>query len=158
MSTRPVHWHEGMFLRPHHFQSAQRHLTAIAGRGDKWDLHYNWGLRAIEIDQDALTNHRLVVRSLQARMRDGTLVSIPEDAAALERNDLREAMGRESAVTVLLGVPMLQEGRANVGTGARDEPARFSFDSLQLEDENTGTNPQPVEFRRLNLRLLFANE
>ena len=158
MSIRPVHWHEGMFLRPHHFQSAQRHLTAAAGRGDKWDLHYNWGLRSIEIDQDALTNHRLVVRALQARMRDGTLISVPEDAAALERNDLREAMGRESAVTVLLAVPMLQEGRANVGTGARDEPARFSFDSLQLEDENTGTNPQPVEFRRLNLRLLFENE
>src|SRR6478735_3425684 len=65
MTARPVHWHEGMFLRPHHFQAAGRFLAHEMARGDKWDLHHNWGLRSIQIDPDALANHRFVVRSLQ---------------------------------------------------------------------------------------------
>src|SRR5262249_1559213 len=80
MPPRAVQWHEGMFLRPHHFQMAQRNWAAMAARGDKWDAHYNWGLRSIDLDLDALANYRCVVRSLQARLRDGTQVLIPEDA------------------------------------------------------------------------------
>src|SRR5262245_36208939 len=90
MTQRAVHWHEGMFLRPHHFQTAGRHEQFMANRGEKWDLHYNWGLRAVEVDIDALTNYRFVVRRLDARMRDGTLVSIPEDGA-LPALDLKPA-------------------------------------------------------------------
>src|ERR1043166_2315853 len=37
------------------------------------------------------------------------------------------------------------------------EPRRWSLETLDLEDENTGTNPQAVEVRRLNLKLLTAN-
>src|SRR5581483_8681683 len=79
MTARAVHWHEGMFLRPQHLQAAQRHTAHLSTVGDKWDLHYNWGLRDIDLDLEALANHRLVVRSLRARLRDGTLVSVPED-------------------------------------------------------------------------------
>src|SRR5262245_22386414 len=79
MTARLVHWHEGMFLRPHHLQAAQRYWAHQGMLGEKWDLHYNWGLRAIDLDLDALSNYRCVVRQLRARLRDGTLVSIPED-------------------------------------------------------------------------------
>src|SRR4051794_26608005 len=75
MTARAIHWHEGMFLRPHHLQAAQRHLEQVSNTGDKWDLNYNWGLRRIAIDREALANHRLVIHSLQARLRDGTLIS-----------------------------------------------------------------------------------
>ena len=71
MQTQPVHWHEGMFLRPQHFQVSTRYSQAISDRGDKWDQYYNWGLRSLEFDRDALSNYRLVVRSLEARYRDG---------------------------------------------------------------------------------------
>jgi type VI secretion system protein ImpJ len=68
-----------MFVRPHHFQAAQRNLLDLAHTSEKWDCHYNWGLRSLAIDPDALGNYRLVVRSLRARLRDGTLVSVPDD-------------------------------------------------------------------------------
>ena len=79
MNNRAVHWHEGMFLRPHHFNTAQQHWDQVVSQNAKWDLHYNWGLRSIDLDLDALANYRLVIRSLRARLRDGTLVAIPED-------------------------------------------------------------------------------
>ena len=107
MTVQAVHWHEGMFLRPQHFQVAQRHLLDVSNRSVKWDQHHNWGLRDIELDLDSLANYRLVVRSLQAQMRDGTTVSVPEDSP-LPALDLKGAFGRESSITALLAVPMLQ--------------------------------------------------
>lgn len=155
MAVRAVHWHEGMFLRPHHLQASQRYGSYLANEGEKWDHHYNWGLRAIDLDRDALANHRLVIRSLQARLRDGTLISIPEDGL-LPPLDLKPVFERERALTAFLGVPMLQLGRANVASNGQAENSRYMLDTQELEDENTGLNPQPVQVRLLNIRLLLS--
>jgi type VI secretion system protein ImpJ len=157
MNARSVHWHEGMFLRPHHFQAAQRHLAHRAHLDEKWDHHYDWGLRAVEIDPDALANHRFVVRSLKARLRDGTLVSVPEDGE-LPPLDLKDAFERDSTPTVSLAVPTLHLGRANVATTSGGNSARFFTETQDLEDENTGANPQPVQVRLLRLKLLASGQ
>lgn len=156
MTTHAVNWHEGMFLRPHHFQTAHRFLTYTSHLQEQWNLHYSWGLRTIELDLESLGNHRCVVRGLQARFRDGTIVSIPEDGD-LEPLDLKGALTHTNVVTVFLGLPVLTLGQANVASHS-GEPARFLVDSLQLEDENTGGNPQPIQTRQLNLRLLLSSQ
>lgn len=156
MSDPAVNWHEGMFLRPHHFQAAERHRHDQSSLTARWDCHYNWGLRHIDIDADALRNYRFVARRLHARLRDGTLVCVPEDAA-LAPLDLRSALDKQNVVTVGLAVPSLQLGRANAGefSGARystETPPEGVF------DENTGQNPRPVQFRRLNLQLITGDQ
>ena len=158
MTTRAVQWYEGMFLRPHHFNAAQRHAEQTNSLSNRWDHHYNWGLRSVEIDRDALTNNRLVVRSLQARMRDGTLVSIPEDGAPAAI-DLKPAFAQSDLVTAYLAVPVQRSGKANVAAQrASVEDARYLLDTQQVEDESTGTNPQALKFRLLNLRLLPSTQ
>src|SRR5262249_46764575 len=92
-----------------------------------------------------------------ARLRDGTLVSIPEDGL-LPALDLKPVFDRESAVTLFLAVPMLQLGRVNVADRGVSEGGRFVLDSQQLEDENTGINPQGIQVRLLNLRLLLSTQ
>jgi type VI secretion system protein ImpJ len=155
MASHAVHWSEGMFLRPHHLQAAQRHLAEAVQTGLKWDLHYNWGLRAAEIDLDALANHRFVVRSLRARLRDGTAVRVPEDGP-LPALDLRPALQRNTSLTVYLGIPTVRLGRPNVaGAG---EAGRYALATQEIEDENSGLNPQPVQVRLLNLRLLLSTD
>lgn len=159
MTTRAVHWHEGMFLRPHHFQAAQAHEFALVARNAKWDSHYNWGIRSIEIDLDALANSRLVVRSLRARLRDGTLVSIPEEGV-LPPIELKPAFEQVGVTTVMvyLAVPVLALGKVNAATVGTTDGARYIVDTQQLEDENTGINPQPIRVRRLNLKLLLSKQ
>ncbi len=157
MTVRAVHWYEGMFLRPQHFQAAQRYMHEMADRGVRWDQQYTWGLRAAEIDLDALANYRFVVRDLKARLRDGTLISIPEDGN-LPNFDLKSAFDGGNTVTIYLAVPVLQVARANVADGGEANGARFVIDRQQLEDENTGLNPQPVEVRLLNMKLLLSSD
>jgi type VI secretion system protein ImpJ len=146
-----------MFLRPHHFQAAARHSAAQAALSDHWDTHYNWGLRRVELDLDALANHRFVIRTLQARLRDGSLISAPEDGV-LPALELQEAFGRAPAVTISLAVPVLRLGTANAAADGDAGAGRYRLDTQELEDENTGVNPQPVQVRRLNLRLLISGQ
>ncbi len=170
MSGRSVLWYEGMYLLPHHSQAAERLAQQHLQRGHKWNVHYNWGLRALDLDREALTNYRLVVRSLKARLRDGTLVSIPEDGN-LEPLDLKPALERANEVTILLALPPLQLGKANVPPdttvdgqggevkdGALKADTRFLVEVQDLEDENSGVNPQPVHVRSLNVRMHLSSE
>jgi type VI secretion system protein ImpJ len=147
-----------MFLRPHHFQTAQRYAAHIGGRNEKWDLHYNWGIRSIDLDRDALANYRLVIRSLQARLRDGTAVSIPEDGV-LPALDLKPGFeAGNNSIVVNLGVPMASLGKVNVGDNGKGDGVRYLLDTQQLEDENTGVNPQPIQVRLLNFKLLLSTQ
>src|SRR5262249_48477123 len=115
MAVRPVHWHEGMFFRPHHFQAAQRHTQYLTNLGEKWDHYYNWGLCAADIDLDALANHRLVVHGLRARLRNGSLVSIPEEGT-LPALDLKAALEGNTNPMVYLAVPVANLKQANVAS------------------------------------------
>ncbi len=153
MSEPAVHWHEGMFLRPHHFQAAGRHLSDQLRASGRWDVHYNWGLRAIDIDEAALGNYQFVVRRLEARLRDGTLVRVPEDGA-LTPIDLRAALEVQNPLEVSLAVPAVQIGRANAGSDTDGTRFRVYTPRDGVPDENSGQNPRPVQFRLLNLRLL----
>jgi type VI secretion system protein ImpJ len=157
MTARAVHWNEGMFLRPHHLQAAQRYTSDQLHRNAQFEQPYYWGLRIFEVDKEALANHRFVIRALQIRLRDGTIVSVPEDGE-LPEIDLKPVLAGDNTVTVFLAVPVMRLGRANLAGEHPIEGGRYLVDALELEDENTGLNPQPVEVRRFNLQLLLSTQ
>jgi type VI secretion system protein ImpJ len=157
MSDPAIHWHEGMFLRPHHLQAATRHIAQLGGLGDKWDLHYNWGLRSIELDEAAVANNRLVITGLKVRLRDGTLVSIPEDGS-LATVDLKAAFEQKPSLDVFLGVPVYQPKRGNVASDDQREGMRYTVETVPITDENTGQDEQQLQVRRLNIRVLLSTD
>ena len=158
MASHAVHWHEGMFLRPHYFQASHRNLADLSRRNHKWDVHYNWGLRSIHLDEEALTNHRLVIHSLEARLRDGTPVVVPQDGT-LEPLDIRATFQETDKRSFLayLAVPALYLGRQNASL-ERERDCRYYQTTLDCEDENTGANPQAIPMRNLNLSLLAEHQ
>jgi type VI secretion system protein ImpJ len=151
MTIEAVNWYEGMFLVPHQFQAAQRFSADQMRRHIQWGLNHHWGLRTIDIDQEALKNFRFVVRSLDARFRDGTMVSVPRDLA-LGEIDLRGFLENTSNVTIALALPIVQLTRANLQLSDSDE-ARYAVVLRDVEDENTGKDQQPLQLRRLNITL-----
>ncbi|MBI2804908.1 MAG: type VI secretion system baseplate subunit TssK [Planctomycetes bacterium] len=158
MASLGVYWHEGMFLRPHHFQAAYRHTVDHNRRNHQWDVHYNWGLRSMDLDEDALRNHRLVIHALEARLRDGTPVIVPRDGL-LPALDLRPVFQDKEArqFYIRLAVPALASGRRNLSVDP-DARIRYYQDLAEMEDENNGGNPQPVPVRMLNMQLMAGNQ
>src|SRR5262245_3320042 len=157
MTPRPVHWHEGMFLRPHHFQAADRYTARLVDQGTRSACWYAWGYRRCTIDTEALGGFRLVVRELEARFRDGTTVSLPDDAP-LPDLDLKPVFVGRNTLDVFLAVPKWRPGQPNVSSPTANNPARFRVSALHAGDENTAVNPHTVSFRAPDVRLLLNDD
>ncbi|MCI0459063.1 MAG: type VI secretion system baseplate subunit TssK [Gemmataceae bacterium] len=163
MTEQAVHWFEGMALWPHMMQQAERFGLRQLHLSHNLDVHHDWGLRALDLDVGALASYRFAARALKARLKDGTMVSAPEDGS-LAALDLRPALQTSSTITVYLGVPKLHLGRAN--TRDPNEPAvdgeaaraRWVVGSEEIEDENAPDNPQSLRVRLLNFKLLVSTE
>ena len=80
MVNHAVHWSEGLFLHPHHFQASDRQLQDEIQLSEDWHVGYAYGLRKIEIDEAALANWEIKLRVCHARFRDGTHICYPEAA------------------------------------------------------------------------------
>ena len=159
MPNRPVHWYEGMFLRPHHFQAADRNQRTEARTAEDWFHPFNWGLRAVDLDRDAIANSTFVLRSCEVRFKDGTKLSVPADAA-IDSVDLREALAasQNGDVIVSLGVPSARADRANVEPRPTADGPRFWVETIECIDENTGGDEQEIEFKRVRCRLLLSGQ
>jgi type VI secretion system protein ImpJ len=157
MRDMPVLWSEGMFLRPQHFQSAERYWMEATSVSEKSDHEYNYGLRSIDLSKEAIANHQVQLNSCQARLRDGTLIVLGP-GQELDRLDLKAAFATEPTVRVFLGVPKLQMGRSNVGTLGDGSLHRYVQDVREIQDENRGGNEQEVQVRALNVKLLLSTQ
>lgn len=171
MRNLPVHWHEGLFLRPQHFQAADRHWTELFHTSEQWDHAYSYGIHELKISAEALANHRFEVQHLHARMRDGTLVSldlgqepddvnIKEDLGGLKSAmaGLEEAFESETRIRAYLAIPKLRMGSANLSTPHGDSDARYVASYLSMQDESQGGNDHEIELKSLNVRVLLSTQ
>jgi type VI secretion system protein ImpJ len=160
MGDPAVHWHEGMLLRPQHFQAGDRYWQDQQRWNTRWGQAYHWGIRSIRLDQEALKASRFKVQKLEARLRDGTIVRVPDDGQLPDR-DLRQFLTGPAPVEIMLAVPALRMGWANVRNKS-DEIVRYSVEQVRegVPDENDGrpSGAGAVQFRRLNLQLIVEGE
>lgn len=171
MKNLPVHWYEGLFLRPHHLQAADRYWTELQQTNSRWNCAYDYGIYAFEFSKEALANHQVDVQVLKARLRDGTLVDL-ELGQQPDRLDLKQsikevstlvaqlddAFEHESIVRVYLAVPKLKLGRNNTATHEQDGSTRYHETRLMLADENRGGHEQQVQLRELNIKLVLSTQ
>jgi len=146
-----------MFLNPHHFQAADRYARESLRESEEWHHPFNWGFRSVEFDRDAVANYTLVLRSCEARLKDGTRLSIPGDVS-VDPVEIKAALADTGEVTAYLAVPSLHPGRANVEESPTIHGPRYWVDTVELEDENTGSGEQTVQVRRVRARLLLSGE
>ena len=153
-----IHWSEGMFLRPHHLQAAQRWLETVVASGFDSLRPFSWGFVDLEVAQEPLENFTLRLDGCSARLKDGTWIHIPSNTQ-VEPFSFQEQLeaSEGGAIDIYLGVPQMQEVRANSisleNPDLVDGTPRFEPHPIMRRDENTGKNPQMVYVRRMRGRL-----
>ncbi len=158
----PMHWHEGLFLQPHHLQYMQRHLLGRVAGERRLSWAYPYGLIEAKLSSDELENMRVRFDRLRVVMPSGTMVDVP-DGADLPALDIKTAFeSRSGAFTVSLGIPLWYDRRANAieQTGEGDWRVKriYRVHEAEVVDENTGDNPQPIPVRGVNARLLLDDD
>lgn len=153
MEFRSIHWNEGMFLRPQHFQAADKCAFDNSASLVNSLFIFNWGFWELKVNRLALENFRLIVTSIKARMPDGTMVVAPEDGT-IPVLDLKKHFENSSKLTVYLAVPQFSSSPST----SLDSMPRWRAENREILDENTGTNPEIVEVRYLNFKLALETE
>ncbi|MBM4108300.1 MAG: type VI secretion system baseplate subunit TssK [Phycisphaerae bacterium] len=161
-STGQVHWHEGLFLQPHHLQMLERHQLDARSSDRRLLLSYPYGVVEARVATDALDKMQVKFDRLRAVMPSGLLVDYPENAD-LPELDVSRAFGEgASGFTVRLAVPIYQPAEANTMDQGQAQDARvrrlFRVAESARRDENTGSNEQAVLVRRINARLVLDGE
>lgn len=157
MRNPPVHWFEGMFLRPQHFQAADRHWLEREATSNQFDHPYGYGLRSIQIRPESLQNGQLEFSGLRARLRDGTIID-SDDVQRIELGD-RFANLEIGNVMVYVGVANIQEGQTNVLRGEGSAvTCRYVEFERSAPDESFGGNAQQLAFKNLHAQILFSTD
>jgi len=164
MSTPQIHWHEGLFLQPHHLQRLQKHMLDQFGAERKLAMKYPYGLIEAKLSPEALKHKQLRFERLKVVMPGGAILSYPENTD-LPSLDISAALAANpQGFEVRLGLPIWFGTRGNtiegnVTVGARiKQRYRVCRETEEVADENTGDNPQPLQFRRYNAMLVLGSE
>lgn len=153
MSQPAVHWYEGMFLRPQHFQAADRHWAEELSQAVQWRQPYTYGLRSCEVAADPLGAYQFQLNACRLAMRDGTLLELTRPL----RIDLRAVFQTQAEVMVHLAIPKLVLGRKNADE-SREGDARRSAYRRELPDENLAGPDQEIDLFDLNARLMLSTQ
>ncbi len=160
-NTMQIHWHEGLFLLPHHLQRLQRNAFERFGSERRLAWTYPYGIIESQLSRNDLENMRLRFDRLRAIMPSGLEVNFP-DEAELPSREIKSALQERGTVTVSLAVPLWFPARTNCASPDEsfDPRARILYRVVESEwaDENTGGNAKPILERRINACLLLDSE
>lgn len=151
MSERPV-WSEGLFLRPQHFQLAERgHTSALHARFDGAQA-YPWGIVELALSEDLSQGGQVGIERLVAVLPDGEIVRIPGDAPPPQPFDVDSQVRGE---IVYLTLPADQSGAVAFAYADAAEAgiARFHVvtrDTIDATD--TARTSDTIEVARANLQ------
>lgn len=157
-----IHWHEGLFLQPQHLQTMQAGWHEQVAAERTLNLPYPYGVIEAKLSLDALENLLVHFDRLRVIMPSGLEVLVPENTD-LPTLEIKGAFNASSApFDVFLGVPRWFDSRANTLEPGRDFDQRvkrlYRVAEVDRPDENTGANPQTVQVRKLNARLLLTGD
>jgi type VI secretion system protein ImpJ len=150
-----VAWLEGMFLRPQHLQQQTEYLEGRMHDQLRIIDPYHWGVQALEIDEEALSDHRVEIRSLVGVLPDGQLIRYPGNATL----ETREFPATAQAVDVYVGLKLARPAEASAAhedEGRRD--VRFRIRSESVGDLHRGGPAAEVDFLVPNLRVFLTGE
>lgn len=154
-----VLWGEGLFLQPQHFQRQDAYHEARLFETVRAIQPYNWGLRSLRVDLDALSSNVLRLNQLSLLFPDGELYAAPqadELPPPVALDTLPEAVS--DIVFHLALAPLRPSGRNRVEQGEPALAARFVSAQVQAADLFTDAADAELSFLRKSVRLISDHE
>jgi len=111
-----IHWHEGLFLLPHHFQRFQRMALENVRNDRKLGWAYPYGVVDAHLSSDDLENMQVKFDRLHAVMPSGLVIDFP-GGADLPVINFKDAFQKSGSVTVYLAAPLWSEKLSNCHCG-----------------------------------------
>lgn len=136
---KAVQWHDGMLLRPEHFQQSDRRVEQILHYQLSQSLPFYWGVSHFRIDDVLLSSGIVRILEIEAIMPDGLVISFHIDDGDIMELSLKEhekefKKGKQSLM-VYACIPEYRNDAASLNS---EYPRFKSIESGFVVNENTG--------------------
>ena len=156
-----VIWHEGMKLDPHHFQQLDRYFQYNLNKRIGSLNSNNWGFTEIQIDSSALASGNFSLVKCNGVMPDGFFFNIPEnDTSPKSRQFEKLFEATVDKLDVFLAIPLeqLTGNNCQLNDSSENRISRFTLQTIDLLDDNVGSNLRKIGIARPNFYIKFGNE
>jgi len=110
---RPVFWHQGLFLQPHHFQQNDLYVQGLQAPLRKFLLPYFWGIADFTYSKGALENFTFDIVSGEFLFPDGTFVDFPGNSVLAGRSFENAWVELGKPFMIYLGLKKMAEAGIN---------------------------------------------
>lgn len=160
---RPIFWHQGLFLQPQHFQHLEKLRQSQQVALQALMTPYPWGVVQLELDEMALSVLQLRFIKLSVVLRDGSLISYPDNAVLESRTFAFDQI--QHGAMVYVGLRREQLGQANVQVLPQiDAAAHYlqryvaTADPEEVEDSYGAGPVGQIGLMNYALRLFWGHE
>ncbi len=160
-TLQKVIWHEGMFLKPHHFQQAERHGQIMLNARIRAVARHDWGLSEIQIDRAAVGNGEINLLSCRGVLPDGLAFDAPEIhplPAAQSFQKIFTPKLQELGVFLVIPREKPAGGNCQMNGKANGDATRYQLQQIELRDDNSGENEQDIAIGLPNLQIRFGKD
>ena len=130
--AKPLFWHQGLFLQPHHFQRENLYFQSLLTPFHRYMVPYFWGVGELTLPKVVAGNAFDKIHKGYLIFPDQTYVTYPGNALIQARE-----FGRQCQVTGLVLTKLDGTGKGGVVVAIRRElgyPERFVVLGERLED------------------------
>ncbi|MDH4273414.1 MAG: type VI secretion system baseplate subunit TssK [Gammaproteobacteria bacterium] len=164
-----IHWHEGLFLRPQHFQQHDLYLhDRLHDVSSLWNPNY-WGIETLRVANSRLAAQVFEVEQCALCFADGTRVMFPKNALMLQRSFEGAWGANATRLPVCIGLRKLAERQDNMSKAselsandlvARLNQKRYAETSAQnsVPDIFIPDSGESIGTLTYNLQLFFGKE
>ena len=163
--SKPLYWHQGLFLQPQHFQQYELYNSSHIGPLFTYGHSWFWGVCRLAFDDQALTEGIATLTSGEFLFPDGTWVSVPDNAVVLSRKLESSEMEPHKPFLMHIGVRRLVTSGCNVSQEQTPEllnqaGTRYSLDNQNFDCPDLHDNGAGGEVLRLKyvLKLFLDTE
>jgi len=140
-----VLWGEGLFLRPQHFQQQDAYHEELARQAMLTAQPFAWGIRHIEIDEDALAGGTLRIEQIDAVLPNGERYRAPAEDRLPPPLTLDGLDLHDGSTPILLALAHLRPHGGNSSPeGSADGGARYLIDNRDTADLFTDAAEAPL--------------
>lgn len=166
-SIKPVYWHQGLFLQPHHFQCQEEYFLSRTEVLRNHTQPFFWGVRSMAIRQEAIENKVFELLECSIVFQDGTVVDFPDNAVLQPRllKDIEKDIKPGEPIRVYIGLRKIMPGERNVimnGNPDNTDAVRARYLSLtdpdMIENIYEGGEEANVHFLHHALRIILEPE
>ncbi len=164
-NSKPVFWHQGLFLQPQHFQLSEQYQDARLLPYQAFLQPHFWGVCRIEMLPSSLSHRTCEIESGEFIFADGTFVSIPDNAVVSPRSFEDEWVDPEKPFTIYLAIHKLSQFDDNTTVLSSldqhaDATTRYVSTNTpeEVKDVYVEGSSAQVKFLRYALKIMFDNE